>query len=421
MKKRANGTWQIEIRDQRLRGKRLSISSRTTSKPTARRREAAIRALLDAGEIELIERLRSRTDPVHIADLQRAMEAPTPAERARLMDEIRRRGREDAPLVLGPALDRSMQTIEATLAWGSVKQYRTVVKMLKAALGEDTDLRQIGRDEVERFLHEKKPRRKKDAPPQPWSPGRQEIVRTLAGRLWNDAIEREAEAAERTGIAPRLRHNPWKGAEVKGERQARVAFLQPEEWRVLIAKTRGTPAALFLGLGCLAGLRMMEAAHLRPGIDVDLTARVLRIQPRKGERAWETKTDRSVREVPIGAELMALVEAHIAEGYAGERYLLRLSDHDRPVSYSTLRLWTVDAFEAAGIRYGREGDALTYHSLRHTFASWLVQRDVQLMKVARLLGDTVEMVTETYGHLMPTDLERAIGVLDQVAAGEKAA
>ena len=62
--------------------------------------------------------------------------------------------------------------------------------------------------------------------------------------------------------------------------------------------------------------------------------------------------------------------------------------------------------------YGRDrGDGATFHTLRHTFASWLVQKDVQLMKVAKLMGDNTEVVEKTYAHLMPKDLRRAVNLL----------
>jgi site-specific recombinase XerD len=47
--------------------------------------------------------------------------------------------------------------------------------------------------------------------------------------------------------------------------------------------------------------------------------------------------------------------------------------------------------------------------MRHTFASLLVQAGVSVYKVARWLGDGVEVVEEHYGHLAPkdSDIEKA--------------
>ncbi len=47
-------------------------------------------------------------------------------------------------------------------------------------------------------------------------------------------------------------------------------------------------------------------------------------------------------------------------------------------------------------------------TLRHTFASWLAQKDIQLLKIAKLMGDTVAIVESTYAHLLPTDLRGAV-------------
>jgi len=85
------------------------------------------------------------------------------------------------------------------------------------------------------------------------------------------------------------------------------------------------------------------------------------------------------------------------------------------VARQVLARWTKEAFEAAGIKYGREGDALTFHSLRHTFISWLVQSDVSLKKIEKLAGTSVQMILDVYGHLIDEDLERAVLVVDRKA------
>jgi site-specific recombinase XerD len=42
---------------------------------------------------------------------------------------------------------------------------------------------------------------------------------------------------------------------------------------------------------------------------------------------------------------------------------------------------------------------LTFHSLRHTYASWLVDRGVGLYDVQKLLGHSTSQLTERYSHL----------------------
>jgi integrase len=61
---------------------------------------------------------------------------------------------------------------------------------------------------------------------------------------------------------------------------------------------------------------------------------------------------------------------------------------------------------------GREtADGITYHTLRHTFASWLMVRDINPLRIAKLLGNSLEMVLTTYGHLQPADNRAAIASL----------
>lgn len=52
---------------------------------------------------------------------------------------------------------------------------------------------------------------------------------------------------------------------------------------------------------------------------------------------------------------------------------------------------------------------LNVHSLRHTFASWLVQTGVSIYEVQKLLGHSDIKVTQIYAHLAPNELHDVVG------------
>jgi site-specific recombinase XerD len=55
---------------------------------------------------------------------------------------------------------------------------------------------------------------------------------------------------------------------------------------------------------------------------------------------------------------------------------------------------------------------LVFHSLRHTYASWLVEDGVSLYTVQKLLGHTQIKQTERYSHLSPENFRGAVKVLE---------
>ncbi|MBW3020435.1 tyrosine-type recombinase/integrase [Candidatus Woesearchaeota archaeon] len=54
----------------------------------------------------------------------------------------------------------------------------------------------------------------------------------------------------------------------------------------------------------------------------------------------------------------------------------------------------------------------SFHTLRHTFASWLVQKGVSIYEVSKLLGHTDIKTTQMYAHLRSDDLRNAVERLD---------
>lgn len=73
-------------------------------------------------------------------------------------------------------------------------------------------------------------------------------------------------------------------------------------------------------------------------------------------------------------------------------------------------------YRRLAMRFGQAVENLhlgevTLHTLRHTFASKLVQRGVDLYVVAHLLGHSSVTVTERYAHLKSTNMDEAIDIL----------
>lgn len=409
MAKRKRSALKIDIRDQRIPGGRFSASARTTSAPEFRKREAAVRSLVEAGAWDLLQRITARgSERLHVADVTAAVQRG---------DLESLRVARSAPLGIGVTADRLRQRKEATRRKGTQLQVDITLAQLEEHFGvrraadgtvtHDVGLGEIGTKECEAFLHGAKENGL------PWAPRTQGVKYAYSKQLWQLAIDDEAEAAERENRRPRLRRNPWAKVEPAPIVPTRVIFLTAEERDDMLSVLEDTPLHAFMAVAYHAGLRLGEAVHLRTDIDVDFEEGLLRIQSRPGQWAWAPKTKRGQRDVPVNRTLLRILEAHVANGYAGDRFFFHAPRWDRPLGSGTSYAWWVDAYEAAGLKHGRaEADAVTYHTGRHSFASLLVQQGISPLIVAELVGDKYEEVIRTYGHLTPHNLADAVKLLE---------
>jgi site-specific recombinase XerD len=72
---------------------------------------------------------------------------------------------------------------------------------------------------------------------------------------------------------------------------------------------------------------------------------------------------------------------------------------------------TVDELFNKGVDDPRQ--RVFFHSLRHTYASWLVTEGVDLYRVKELLGHKDLTMTQRYSHLAPDSLRGAVNILEE--------
>ena len=102
-----------------------------------------------------------------------------------------------------------------------------------------------------------------------------------------------------------------------------------------------------------------------------------------------TKTDK-VQEVPI----CQVVQDEL-KNYKGESPFF--FGGEKPIADNTLRRVFQNYCKKA------EVPIIRIHDLRHSFVSMLIHLGANFMIVAELIGDTVEQVIKTYGHLYESD------------------
>ena len=86
-------------------------------------------------------------------------------------------------------------------------------------------------------------------------------------------------------------------------------------------------------------------------------------------------------------------------GLLREKSLIRTTDQVLPFDYQHIvDRWLEPAEQKAGVT------RITFHDLRHTFASHLAMSDVSLFKIKELLGHSDIKTTMRYMHLSPNHL-----------------
>ena len=175
----------------------------------------------------------------------------------------------------------------------------------------------------------------------------------------------------------------------------RIRFLSTEEAENLLTTIRPRSEVWYdIALFALStGLRRGEILSLTPP-QISLNTKTCSILDSKSFRG---------RAIPLNPAAFS-----IAQKYLGKRTPLLFTEKGRSVNPYSKHFH--NAVKACGLNHGvaDRRAQICFHSLRHTFASWLVQAGTPLSLVGQLLGHTSQKMTLRYAHLSPEQGQNAV-------------
>jgi len=253
----------------------------------------------------------------------------------------------------------------------------------------------------------------------PLAPGPARKVLGLVSRIFRAAVADGAARRDPT----RLEIVDWPGAPEQTARAWSLAQLEamraelPGRWRAMLDLGAGTG----MRQGEMLGLGVDDVDWLKRD---DPRVRVVRqLQHIGGRAVLRPVKNRKEHFPPLTSVVRDRLAAHL-QAYPpltvtlpwydpgdrerhGQLHTVRLvfsSPVGKPAWGTTLgSTWTAAAKRAKVTPPGGRLRDDGCHALRHTAASTWLRARIDVVRVAAWLGDTVEMVTHTYAHLLPDD------------------
>lgn len=279
----------------------------------------------------------------------------------------------------------------------SAAYYKSVTNALKHLtdfFGAQRPINSIGLKDIESFishLHKKV------------SKGYRVYVRTLKA-AFNKAIDWKY-----------VKENYFMKIKLPKKQQTNPAFITSMQLAVINKQIENTTIKDMITFAFYTGMRLNEIVNLT-WRNVNLTTRIITV----GDEQFTTK-GRNQRYIPICEEVFeVLVKCKTKDVKGTTSSILPLSKVEKLNGYVFCKpngeVFTGDyiskTFKKACREAGIDKD-IHFHSLRHSFASNLVQKGVNLYTIKELLGHSSIATTEIYSHLNMDALKAAIRTFDQ--------
>ena len=276
---------------------------------------------------------------------------------------------------------------------------RHQAKPLMRILAKGTTLATIGDDRVAAY----KAKRRGERARRGNSPRKGRTSVQMERLISNATVNRELELLRRVMNTAR---KDWKLAvgEVDWQRhlleesEGNTRWMTPDQVDKVLAESPPHLKPPLIAAIC-TGLRSQNIMRL-DWREIDLGGRTITV------RVKSRKPGGKLLVVPIAQPLMIEL-ANIGPKDAGRVFLYR----GRPIKTDMRRAFLTACNKA------KIGEGWTWHDLRHTAASWMVQRKVPIRVVQQILGHSDIRLTMRYAHVGDDSLTQAVEIIGTALVG----
>jgi integrase/recombinase XerD len=184
------------------------------------------------------------------------------------------------------------------------------------------------------------------------------------------------------------------------KRKKLPVILSPEETKRVLSLVRLPKSRMALTVIYACGLRLSEGLHLKVQ-DIDSQRMLIWIRNGKGGKD---------RYVPLPERLLTMLRAYW-NIHKPSSYLFFSKDKNTALSDTSLQQTFKAALRESGIRKGA-----SIHTLRHSYATHLLERGVDLRVIQELLGHKSPQTTAIYTHLTDKSFQTLTETLNSLLA-----
>jgi len=245
-------------------------------------------------------------------------------------------------------------------------------------------------------------------------------VGTRTVRIGHNILHKSLEKALRYGL---VTYNPTQGATLPQYKHSEMQVLDETQVSQFLVAAQESYYRAFYHLAVTTGMRQGELFGLK-WIDLQWNKGILHLQrqvqkvPGQGWSFVEPKTKSGRRTIKIGEGSLEAIREHkvhqdLLKAKIGERWqendLIFPSSVGTPGDPSNLRIDYNRILVKAGL------PKIRFHDLRHTAASLMLNHNVPVIVVSRMLGHSKPSTTlDIYGHLYSEMQDEAADLMDKL-------
>jgi integrase/recombinase XerD len=193
----------------------------------------------------------------------------------------------------------------------------------------------------------------------------------------------------------------WESIRIKRPRRVKKlpVVLSKEEVKSMIEITRNLKHRVIFAVIYSAGLRISELINLLPS-DIDSDRKQIRVLGKGNKYRYTLLSENTL-------DLLRIYW----RAYKPERYLFEGQKQGQPISRETIQVVFKHACKKTGIN-----KQATVHSLRHSFATHLLESGVNLKIIQSLLGHSSLRTTSIYLHVTRFDPASIKSPFDEISS-----